>query len=449
MSRIRAFRWMSLLTVLALLLVSCAPADTAPEVDEPADEDVAPEVEVVTLRVWDFGGDEFEWIDSLIKPAFEEEHPNIVIEHLGVPESDYSTKLETSIAAGEPPDVALQSYTYRLWPAGHVAVLDDWFEADGFQDDDFYPIFQSWCMLEGKVYCMPGAGYIWGMIYNKDLFEEAGLPMLGPDDVITYDDWLEYARAINKPAENLEDRVWGSSHFTPNWNAMNNYMDEPYMLGQDGRTCEGNAETDDWVRTWTDMVASYDEDLTTATGSALMGELGNNDLFNQGKIGMKYGTYGNALEAQKAGINVGLAGQPVVTPGWRGNVGAWSTGYGMMSATEYPDEAWEFLKFLTVTGSKLFAEGDCVGCGNPSTYKPAGEGWAGDDPLKQDAVALMARMVPPPFSPDIWTSNDPFYEAWRRMTEDGTPVEEAVHDAAVECQEITDDLWTEWDLLSE
>jgi ABC-type glycerol-3-phosphate transport system substrate-binding protein len=91
MKRIRVVQWTSVLTVLALLLVGCARATTVtkPAEKEPAKEEAPPAVEVVTLRVWDFGGDEFEWIDSLAKPAFEKEHPNIVIEHLGVPESDY------------------------------------------------------------------------------------------------------------------------------------------------------------------------------------------------------------------------------------------------------------------------------------------------------------------------------------------------------------------------
>jgi hypothetical protein len=35
------------------------------------------------------------------------------------------------------------------------------------------------------------------------------------------------------------------------------------------------------------------------------------------------------------------------------------------------------------------------------------------------------------------------------MTEDGEDVTVAVTDAALECQEITDDLWEEWDALGQ
>jgi multiple sugar transport system substrate-binding protein len=403
----------------------------------------------VTIRVWDFGGAEFEWIDTIAIPAWEAEHPDIKIEHLGIPEADYSTKLDTSIIAGEGPDIALQSYTYRLWKAGHVAPLDDFFERDGFKTEDFYPIFESWCTLEGKVYCMPVSVYIWAMLYNKDLFAAAGLPELTTDTVITFDQWLAYAQAVNVEADSLEERVWGSVQFTPNWNAMNNYMSDPYVLGPDGHTCTGNADSEAWLQAWQNMLNAHEQDLTTETGSALLGETGADDMFNQEKLGMIYGTLGNALVARDAGVNVGLVGQPVVTPGWEHNVGSWADGYAMMAATQHPEEAWEFLKFLSTEVALLRANGECASCGNPPAHRATADGWAGDDQLKQDSIVLLDRVAPSPFSPDIWTSVDPFYEAWRRMTEDQVPVAEAVNDATLECQEVTDDLWATWDSLGQ
>jgi multiple sugar transport system substrate-binding protein len=443
----RVWHLLSILTIAALLLAACA--QSAAPAGQPAAGGEGAAEGGVTIRIWDFGGAEFEWIDTIAIPAWEKEHPDIKIEHLGIPETDYSTKLETALVAGEGPDIALQSYTYRLWKAGHVAPLDDFFARDGFKSEDFYPIFQSWCMLDGKVYCMPVSVYIWAMLYNKDLFAEAGLPELTTDTVITFDDWLEYARAVNKPADQLEERVWGSVIFTPNWNAMNNYMSDPFVLGADGHTCTGNADNEAWMKTWENLVAAYTEDLTTDSGSALLGEMGADDMFRQGKLGMIYGTYGNAREAANAGINVGLTGQPVVTEGWEKNVGSWGDGYALMAASEHPEEAWEFLKFLGTEVAELRAAGECASCGNPPAYRPAAEGWAGDDPLKQDSLVLLDRVAPPPFSPDIWTSVDPFYEAWRRMTEDQTPVAEAVTDATTECQEITDDLWASWEELGQ
>ncbi len=439
-------RFLIFVVLASLLLSSCQPAATqAPKNTEESQSTAEP----VTIRIWDFGGGEFEWVDSIAIPKFNEKYPNIKVEHLGIPESDYATKLDTSIAANDVPDIALQSYTYKLWKAGHVKTLDEYMARDGIKADDFSPIFKSWAMLDGKTYVMPVNTYIWAMLFNKDLFTAAGLKELNADSVITFDDWLTYTRAINKPSDKLEERVFGSVIFTPNWNAMNNYMSNPYVLGPDGKSCKENASTQDWIKAWTDLATAYKEDLSVDSAGAMIGETSASDLFQQGKLGMMYGTYGDALAMQKAGINVGLTGQPVVTPGWQGNVGAWMDGYGIMSASSHPDEAWEFLKFLTTEVAQMKANGDCEVCGNAPSLLAQAQEWKGSDPLRQDTFTLMNRVVPPPFSPDVWTAVDPYYEAFRLMTEENADPEVTVQQAADECQNKLDELWNTFNSLDQ
>ena len=464
MKRIRVFQWISVLTVLALLMVSCAQATTAPGVgeepaeEEPVEEEVAPEIEVVTVTVWDFGGAEFQWMDTSIS-AFQEAFPNIEIDHVGVPEGEIGLKLETAIAAGKVPDLVVFVGS-RVVKAGHVLFLDDYMARDGISRDDYCPLFESWSVMEDKVYSLPVDTNVWAMIYNKDLFAEAGLPELGTDDVITYDDWLAYARAINKPAESLEDRVWGSAFFWPTWNPMNNYMSDPFVLGDDGRTCVGNTDTDDWMHYYELMLATYDEDLTPLTAGALLADVMEEDMMNQGKIGMRHATFGDALFARDNGVNVGLTGQPVVSPGWDGNVGGWNTSYAIMAGSEHPDEAWEFLKWLSLEAPKVVpiaADMDAQdggGLAGLPCYLPLFEHekiatMIEGDPLIADGVALMQRIKAPPFSVRLGASTDPFEEALRRIWEDREDIAVAVGDATQECQEITDELWEEFDALGE
>lgn len=439
MTKFRDFRY---LLMVALLLAFCA-IGLAPVAAQ----------DTVTLQVWDFGGVEYEFMDSLIIPAFEAKYPNIHLEHLGVPESDYSLKLETSVAGRQAPDIALMSYTYRLWKAGHVLPLDDYFARDGFNVDDFYPIFKAWNILDGKVYAMPVNMFLWGMLVNVDLFEQAGLTVPTVDDVITYDQWLEYARAINKASDDLSQRVWGSTNFPPNWNAMNNYMSDPYVLGADGRDCLTNTQTEDWVRTWTDLATANAENLTPDSNAAMLGDTAFDDLFKQGKIGMMYGSESNVVAARTAGINVAFVGQPVVTPGWKGNVGAWTTSYGIMTQSQHPDEAWTFLKWLATDGAMMIGGAGSEitndeASSSPPTYRALAKEWAGDDAFRNEVLSLQEQVAAPPFSPDVWTSLDPFYKAWQQMTEEGVPVADAVAAAADECQAITDDQWDTWESLS-
>jgi len=88
-------------------------------------------------------------------------------------------------------------------------------------------------------------------------------------------------------------------------------------------------------------------------------------------------------------------------------------------------------------------------CGNaPSLIKQAEE-WAGTDPLRKDYFTLLNRVVPPPFSPDVWTAVDPFYEAFRMMTEEKADVAITVQQAAEECQDKLDELWDTYDNLGQ
>jgi ABC-type glycerol-3-phosphate transport system substrate-binding protein len=446
--------------VIALLVVGCQPAAEG-DGDTGDTGDGGDSAEVVTITIWDFGGSEFQFMDDSAIPEFEAKFPNIKVEHVGVLEDEMGLKLETAIAAGEVPDIAI-FVPNRVHAAGHTLALDDFMARDGIARDDYCSLFESWNVFTGgkvedKVVSLPMDAAIWAMAYNKDLFEEAGLPELGTADVITFDEWLEYSRAINKPAENLEDRVWGSNMFWPIFNSMNNYMSTPYVLGDDGRTCEGNANSADWQHAWDVLYTAYDEDVTTESAGVLLQDV-EEDMFLQGKMGMTYGTLGDVVVARAGGLNVGLTGQPVVSPGWEGNVGGWDTAYSIMAATEHPEESWEFLKFLSTEAlasiplgtDMLAAEGG--GLPGLPCYLPLLE--EGDiaemiasDPLVADAAALMARVQTPPRTADIWGSVDPFWGIFDMVDSEGMDVETAVNTATATCQEITDQLWDTLDSI--
>jgi ABC-type glycerol-3-phosphate transport system substrate-binding protein len=296
------------------------------------------------------------------------------------------------------------------------------------------------------------------MLYNKDLFAEAGLPELGVDDYITFDEWLKYSRAINKPADSLDERVWGSAMWLLVPTTMSFYMSDPYVLGDDGRSCKGNADTEDWIHVHEVLLTAYNEDLTTETAGALLADV-EEDMFLQGKIGMTFAALGDALAARDQGINVGFVGMPMATEGWTGNAGGWNDSYYIMAASEHPDEAWEFLKWLSTKsllyvpiGSDSLTSGGGGLFGTPCYLPLLEEDTLADqmenDPLFMDAVELMATHVErAPFAPDAWTSLDPFWEAWMRITEEGVDVSVAVSEAAGFCQDITDDLWEDFDAL--
>jgi multiple sugar transport system substrate-binding protein len=452
--------WSVALFFLAgLLFAGCQSA----EIQTTDDADTADGNEVVTITIWDFGGDEFSYIDEIVIPEFNEKFPNIQVNHVGVLEDELGLKIETAVAAGEVPDLALFPPT-RVIAAGHVLPLDDYMARDGIAREDFCSLFQTsnitnYGVFDDQVTALPVEVNIWAMIYNKDLFADAGLPELGIDDYIDFDTWLEYARAINVPSEDLEERVWGSNMFIPVFNAQNNYMSSPFALGDDGRTCEGNANSQDWMNAWEDMMTAYNEDLTPESAGVWFEEL-EQDMFLEGQIGMTYATLGDAVVARESGINVGLTGQPVVTEGWSGNVGGWVNNYSIMAGSEHPDEAWEFLKFLSTEapldiplGADMIVS-DQAGLPGLPCYLPLHEQGRiaeliAEDPLVADSVALLEHVVPPPFTPDTWTSFDSFWGVFSMVEDEGMTIDQAVNEATVVCQDATDELWEVFDSIGQ
>jgi ABC-type glycerol-3-phosphate transport system substrate-binding protein len=183
------------------------------------------------------------------------------------------------------------------------------------------------------------------------------------------------------------------------------------------------------------------------------------DMFLQGRLGMTYGALGDALTARQQGLNVGIVGQPVASNGWEGSVGGWNTTYYLMADSKHPDEAWEFLKWLSTKAPLVVPTGtdalDAEGGGLPGMpcylplleQSPFKEELA-NDALVRDSVELMKNHYKiAPFTPDAWTSLDPFNEAWTQITEQGADIPTALNEAASACQDITDDLWKDFDAI--
>jgi ABC-type glycerol-3-phosphate transport system substrate-binding protein len=123
--------------------------------------------------------------------------------------------------------------------------------------------------------------------------------------------------------------------------------------------------------------------------------------------------------------------------------------YGIMTGSENPDAAWEFLKFMTTEVALMKATGDCAVCGNAPSLLSQAKEWVKEDPLRQDTEVLLSRVQPPPFSPDVWSATDSFYEAFRLMSEEDQDPEEVVKATAEECQMKLDELWETFDSLGQ
>ncbi|NYE05868.1 ABC-type glycerol-3-phosphate transport system substrate-binding protein [Bacillus niacini] len=103
---------------------------------------------------------------------FEAKNPNIKVELVGSAQGDQ--KLLTQILSGKAPEVIQVAYRDLLGLAPQQGFNDLTKELSGLKDN-YYE--QSWdqALYEKKVYGLPWLGHTIQLVYNKDLFEKAGI----------------------------------------------------------------------------------------------------------------------------------------------------------------------------------------------------------------------------------------------------------------------------------
>lgn len=453
MNKKRTLYWIYLVAILSMVVAGCAPQAAAPTGGSSAG--TTDGEETITLTIWDTGTEYYQWVEDVAVPLFKEKYPNVEIVHVGIPYDQYTLKIDTAAVAGDLPDLIADEVpgpNSKWYKAGLFIPLNDYMERDGISSGDFCGLIDTSITMEDQVFMLPMYVNFWGMLYNKQMFQEAGLPELTTDSVISFDDWLTYARTLNKPADTLEERVWGSQMIRPDWNSMPAGMSEPYYLGPEGRMCAGYADTEEMIAAWERIRDAYVEDLTPETGQSLLGDQNAWLFFTDGKVAMSYGDMSMASQAAEKGIDVGITGQPVITEGVEKNVHIYGMGYGITKSSQHADLAWEFIKLtatvipMELVNAKQYGEATA---GIPC-YAPLVEDYIAqsENPFLDEAQALIARYQAPPFAPDFYAGTGPIWEEFNvRVLEQGQDVATVIRESMPLCQEAVDDMWEQYDSL--
>ena len=114
-----------------------------------------------------------------------------------IPPNEFVTKMGAAIAAGESPDIASIDLIYApaFAAAGQLLDITDLVDALPYADD-LIPAHSELGTYEGRKYAVPFLIEGSFIIYNKGLFEAAGLdPEVPPT---TWDELLEAARAYHR-----------------------------------------------------------------------------------------------------------------------------------------------------------------------------------------------------------------------------------------------------------
>lgn len=154
-----------LVMVLSIALVGCSGGSN--DTSNSSDEKVSIKMQIA----WASDSGRGQAIQAVID-EFEKQNPNINVEMVGSTQGNQ--KLLTQILSGKAPEVLQISYRDLIGLAPQDAFVDLTDELID-QKDNYYE--QSWnqAVVNDKVFGLPWLGHTIQLVYNKDLFEKAGI----------------------------------------------------------------------------------------------------------------------------------------------------------------------------------------------------------------------------------------------------------------------------------
>lgn len=169
---------------------------------------------VVTLQLANWAAYEEARIEAQVLAHYEATHPDqrVVQQSASTYQAEYRERILTSMAAGAPPDVFLldnidvPAFTDR----GLALDLAPYLPRLGVDVARYNPTVLGIFTRGRAVYALPKGYTPMVVVYNKDLFDRAGLPY--PSDDWTWDDFLRVAKALTRDTDG-DGRVdqWGTA----------------------------------------------------------------------------------------------------------------------------------------------------------------------------------------------------------------------------------------------
>jgi multiple sugar transport system permease protein len=392
-------------------------------------------IELVLMNWGGGGGQQEDQIVAAVVADFEAQHPNISVKRINPGDTNsFMTKLQTMMAAGTPPDVfymaterfsafAAQDLLMPLEPliaadraAGRPTVhLDDFFQptVDCFR-------FDGERSGQGPLYGIPKDFTTWGIYYNLDAFDAAGVPY--PTADWTWEDFHEKAQAIGQLPDMLAGaelvtwsvpirmylRCYGYDVATPDFQQSRLFEPDIYALLNR-------------LRAW-----RYEEEKTLVSGASQVAQ--GDSIFVTGRIGM-VGPLGRWVVPKYRDIEDFRWDFAPLPRGTQAANAVATVAWSMSKDTHHPDAAWELLKFMS--GPEGQARAAKLGLAIPS-LKAVAESEAfltPDLPPANDQAYLdqisYAEVLPIPADPE-WESrlNTRMEEALRS----GLPFDAALED---------------------
>ncbi|MCC3374187.1 ABC transporter substrate-binding protein [Cohnella sp. REN36] len=294
------------------------------------------------------------WVKKL-SSEFEKTHKNIKVKIIEVPFDNFDSKLQTMLASNTPPDITthigwagFSEYMSKDQLLDLSPYMDSFNAAELGIPEELMKIFQ----VNGKQYAIPLQAFVSLMLYNKDLFDKAGIPYppSSYDDATwTWDKMLEDAKKLTVVSNDITKVQYGLSWA---WSGGGREQD-PQYFGHDvfpadtftsnkGLAAEnffGNPDVTNDLQKLADLV------LKDKVAPPAEFSVGGSDAFLAGKIAMAVDGAWRLSGVNDAGFRMGVAAIPMGGNSKVRDV-LWTDGYWIFKGSKHPEAAFEWIKFM-------------------------------------------------------------------------------------------------------
>ena len=247
----------SVCVAMTLGLAGCGGSGSGTQSDSQSDTSSGDgATEIAVMHYWD--GVNADTFDKMVD-EYNSSHPDVKIATSNVPNSDFLTKLRASATSNTLPDIAIGDLLWvpQIAQMGDLVDLAQTLPSDTMSDIN--PALTDYGNIDGKQVSVPVSANNLAYMYNRTLFEEAGLDPDKPPT--TWDELMETGKVIldktGKPGYDLYTEA-GDNGEGLTWNFQVNLWQAggEFLTADNSAAAFNTPEGEKALQFWVDLIQS-------------------------------------------------------------------------------------------------------------------------------------------------------------------------------------------------